>query len=654
MRIKISNYRNISSGELELQDNKLNFIVGPCGSGKSAFIDAVSKPLENTDITVNHSSDEVKISVDGKNPHECSIKAFTSVQQGVMFEETPNANGYRIFVGDDVKLQEQIEKFENQLESLSNIKDNLFNFIGRVATLEKAFSKPNAKNVFTPKSKINLLANAIKQSSLVVQEILQKGGIDFLNWKVTGVKFLTDKDAICPFCSHAIEDTLLKSLHSLRDVEAKPFDPLFNDNVKAQMADLSIDIPSCNNSEQIEDLKSKLVEIHKATEEIQTLIEFQNSFTDYNSLQEITELPKISDSTYKFVPELKATYKSLQSNLDEINKTRGIMKSNFRNILSTNRDLLNSQLKELGIPYKFEINNASSDDHTASYILKHIESASSIDMRNSLSYGEKNLVSLLLFLHNEDSNVIFIDDPASSYDDFRRSQIFSCIDACQKKKLSKTILVASHDYAFVRRAVLKKERNKKSSNVGSIFFINNQSNEIFPIEINYSDFVNLSVEIPKHIRSSKTSYQKIINLRLYYDIHRLENQNAWHFTSMLLHNESKESIEEQLKKLGTSLCSILENINRELDIEIDETLIGCNREITKDFSEFEILIHAREELNNSKENRHVEDSIKNALNDLVHMNDCMLFTLNPYKFPVWNCSLKQYIKTLNGCSDILS
>ncbi|MBF0908376.1 MAG: AAA family ATPase, partial [Atopobium sp.] len=112
MRIKVSNYRNILSGELELQDNKLNFIVGPCGSGKSAFIDAVSKPLENTDITVNHSADDVKISVDGKDPQECSIKAFTSVQQGVMFEEAPNANGYRIFVGDDIKLQEQIEKFE--------------------------------------------------------------------------------------------------------------------------------------------------------------------------------------------------------------------------------------------------------------------------------------------------------------------------------------------------------------------------------------------------------------------------------------------------------------------------------------------------------------------------------------------------------------
>ena len=647
MRIKVSNYRNILSGELELQDNKLNFIVGPCGSGKSAFIDAVSKPLENTDITVNHSADDVKISVDGKDPQECSIKAFTSVQQGVMFEEAPNANGYRIFVGDDIKLQEQIEKFENQLISFSNIKDNLLRFIGQVTVLEKAFTKPNAKNLFTQKAKINQLADAVKQSSPVVQEILHKGGVDFLNWKVTGIKFLTEDDATCPFCSHKIEDVLLNSLHSLRDVESKPFIPLFDDNVRVQLSNLSIDVPSCNNSEQIESLKTKLIEIHKATEEIQTLIEFQNSFTDYNSLREITELPKISNETYNFIPELKATYEALQSNLNEINKTRGVMKSNFRNILSTNKDILNSQLKELGIPYKFEVSNASSEDHTASYILNHIENIESVDMRKSLSYGEKNLVSLLLFLHNEESNIILIDDPASSYDDFRRSQIFSCIDSCQKKKLHKTILVASHDYAFVRRAVMRKERDNESSNIGSIFFINNQSNKISPIEIKYNDFVNLSVEIPRHIRLSKTLYQKVINLRLYYDIHRLENPNAWHFTSMLLHNESKESIEEQLGKMGTSLSGILENINQELDLDIDETLINCDHKITEDFSEFEILIHSREELNNSKSHKHVEGSIKNALNDLVHMNDCMLFTLNPYKFPVWNCSLKQYIKTLD-------
>ena len=417
--------------------------------------------------------------------------------------------------------------------------------------------------------------------------------------------------------------------------------------IMLECSNLSIDVPSCNNSEQIESLKTKLIEIHKATEEIQTLIKFQNSFTDYNSLREITELPKISNETYNFIPELKATYEALQSNLNEINKTRGVMKSNFRNILSTNKDILNSQLKELGIPYKFEVSNASSEDHTASYILNHIENIESVDMRKSLSYGEKNLVSLLLFLHNEESNIILIDDPASSYDDFRRSQIFSCIDSCQKKKLHKTILVASHDYAFVRRAVMRKERDNESSNIGSIFFINNQSNKISPIEIKYNDFVNLSVEIPRHIRLSKTSYQKVINLRLYYDIHRLENPNAWHFTSMLLHNESKESIEEQLGKMGTSLSGILENINQELDLDIDETLINCDHKITEDFSEFEILIHSREELNNSKTHKPVEGSIKNALNDLVHMNDCMLFTLNPYKFPVWNCSLKQYIKTLD-------
>ena len=122
---------------------------------------------------------------------------------------------------------------------------------------------------------------------------------------------------------------LLNSLHSLRDVESKPFIPLFDDNVRVQLSNLSIDVPSCNNSEQIESLKTKLIEIHKATEEIQTLIEFQNSFTDYNSLREITELPKISNETYNFIPELKATYEALQSNLNEINKTRGVMKSNF-------------------------------------------------------------------------------------------------------------------------------------------------------------------------------------------------------------------------------------------------------------------------------------------------------------------------------------
>lgn len=70
-----------------------------------------------------------------------------------------------------------------------------------------------------------------------------------------------------------------------------------------------------------------------------------------------------------------------------------------------------------------------------------MNSNSDNDMRNLLSTGEKNLIALLLFLARPDGDVLLIDDPASSFDDYRRTQIFDLIQAVGDK----TLLVVSHE-----------------------------------------------------------------------------------------------------------------------------------------------------------------------------------------------------------------
>ena len=49
-------------------------------------------------------------------------------------------------------------------------------------------------------------------------------------------------------------------------------------------------------------------------------------------------------------------------------------------------------------------------------------------MTNNLSFGEKNIIGLILFLlANKDKEMLIIDDPASSFDEYRRKVIFDFI-----------------------------------------------------------------------------------------------------------------------------------------------------------------------------------------------------------------------------------
>ena len=63
-----------------------------------------------------------------------------------------------------------------------------------------------------------------------------------------------------------------------------------------------------------------------------------------------------------------------------------------------------------------------------------------------------------------------------------------------------------------------------------------------------------------------------------------------------------------------------------------------DRTVKSSFTDYEALVAAREGLRRKKEGGSLpeEGSLQlDMLNDLVHMNDCALFCLNPYEYAVW-------------------
>lgn len=637
MDISIRFYRNLQSADLKLEDGKVNFLIGPCGSGKSSVIDAISAPARPIDTTVGHAADETHVLVDGQHPNYSLTRKYGVDQQQTLLSPVPNEDSYRIFIGDANELEELENSFDREVESLHNSLDSLYVFRGRIDELVKNLGKPTARG-YTPRSKLGKAETALLTSSAVIRKILSLGGTERIEWMIDGQKFThLNPGESCPFCGQTMDEDVCAMLRELDGAQLKELKPFFK--ATPLLNDLGIERPNLADPVETEQFKQNVIELYCIRNEIQKVIDFANLSANVSALQQIPRGLHVDNAVYGKFPELESVINSINEKADRLEELTGKMRGAFARLIGSNANSLNRQLRLLGIPYKLSVDKTDQEGRKASYILRHIDSSVDTDMRNSISYGERNLLSLMLFLHNEEDGVILIDDPASSYDDFRRSQIYDCI----MKQGRKTTVVVSHDHAFVRRAVMD-----RSDKVGSILFLYQADGEVQAMPINKDSFVYLDDEIKKHIKASTTYIQRMLNVRLFFDLHRDFSPLGWQYSSAVLHRTSKPEILSLLSKSNVNEKAVLTEMEHALgdDIKLEPIPGQYDTPISDEMTDFETLVYSRELLSNDSAKGRMDinrQSEFEMLNDLVHMNDCMLFTLNPYKYPIWSPELHDLI-----------
>lgn len=235
---------------------------------------------------------------------------------------------------------------------------------------------------------------------------------------------------------------------------------------------------------------------------------------------------------------------------------------------------------------------------------------------------------------------MLIDDPASSYDDYRRTQIFKAIMGVQ----GKTILVVSHDQAFVRRAVRYRER--QPGRIGKVDMLCNRSGKANMEPITRDSFGYFDDMIRSRIASSSTYYQQMLNVRLLCEIHdtNIIDKGLWYYTSAILHRTSRDEVLKLLANEGESEADILERLKDLVGEKSADQIIPMPEIIdysTNGFSEFECLIARREDIRCSNGGSELptgltKEPAMDLLNDLVHMNDAMMDCIDPYRYPVWS------------------
>lgn len=293
----------------------------------------------------------------------------------------------------------------------------------------------------------------------------------------------------------------------------------------------------------------------------------------------------------------------------------------------------------------------------ADFYIKSKYDENEIDRVNNLSFGEKNIIGLILFLMaNRDNKYIVIDDPASSFDEYRRKVLFDMIYKTKSKE--STVLVLSHDHVFAKFASYHYEKSMKNKNnsaidklymnyTGKIDFIETfDTNRIMPINANDFDSMtnfikNRINELPKEI-----NYQTATNLRLFYEINKAKKyqKEVYGYLSQIIHKIPKSTICESLNKYEKGEEDILDIINEQFDTKFlplsNNYLDSIN---ISEFNQFEKIIYVRELCKSKSQKQKV---IKDELSNIIHMNMAYAICLNPYKFNYFSKYVFEYIKIM--------
>ena len=127
MNLKIDNYKNLKGLDINIDNNKINFIFGISGSGKSSIGDALTKKDLIENVTINESAENIKILIDNKEiGNNYSIYDLLSVEK-LLLNNNDNNYVYGIIFDNDSKIKILQEDFRNKVASLEEYRNKYRN-----------------------------------------------------------------------------------------------------------------------------------------------------------------------------------------------------------------------------------------------------------------------------------------------------------------------------------------------------------------------------------------------------------------------------------------------------------------------------------------------------------------------------------------------
>ena len=657
MQITISNYNNIRNLDYEIEDSKINFLFGISGCGKSSIAKALTKKSSEDNIPYNTENIPfVEVNQGSITFNEYEMFDLDYMKR-VLIEKQDGTDIYHIMIGNNGELNALKEEYNKYIESLLMQRENIFNIKGKIDTLINDL-------------KISYTRSNDYRNGCIIKKItknLDENKLNYLkskNYSNKQVKWFSDgkntdsyKNGKCPFCNKKLSDYRKSIIDKITIIDAKSFEKINAQNAIFNL--LNIKEPNWMKKKEVDKFNKQIRMYYDLLPQFEILTQYINVASKTNIFLDKLEKITVTKEMRILYPEIANEMDNFNNKYSNIRKKQGKIKSETDKLLKKNRERINDYLNILGIPYEFFETNINDDQKNAEFIIR-AKNSKNTDMQkdrvNNLSYGERNLIGLIIFLisHKEDDFLI-IDDPASSYDEYRRKVIFDMLYKCKGENT--TMLVLSHDHIFAKYAIYHFEKSKEKrydrlgtleklyyNQTGKIDYIETYNETIIkPIKKdNFDSMTNFIKERLKEL-PHEINYLVAINLRLYYEINKASryHKEVYGYLSQILHRKEKSEIIESLEKVNKTENDILSAIKDDLKIDYDvldnEYKLGINID---SMTNFEKLIFARENCSKNK----LGKEIKNELNNIVHMNMAYAICLNPYEFNYFSKFVYNYLK----------
>ena len=653
MKIKISNYRNIGYLDYEITDHAINFLIGTSGSGKSS----IGQALINDDPVFNKkvdAADDPVILLDGKKPANNEVLIFNQDSCDRYLSEDADKNVFNVFVDDDNQYQKvrsdlnkTIARLQQEISNCQGISDILTD-LGSLGSLTK-------KDEFTKSSKIKKIRDEYHSASnkRVLKQITEMGS-DKYNWIINGKSYI--HDGLCPYCEKKLSQKRVKQINDLSVYDGKAVKALAGASDKLQKVNLDVR----PNSKGLDDLYDGLKKGIIANRMFAVISDGVRDISNGNMTVDQIEKINADESFYRFFPSLEEPIEEFNNSIFQLKNVYGRVKKQTKKILSKRLVGLNNKIHRLGIPYTItaEYKNKVIDN----YKLILDKDALEDDRKRSLSNGERSLVSLIMFLYAcrayDAKELVIIDDPVSSFDEFRRQGIYDILKE-MTKELGCTMLVLSHDSVFAKFAVIDIPKLKI---IGKVDYVDNLSSNLSVKPITKTDFNTLDHYIKNRLKNITDYFQIIINLRVLYENNHKSKKYA--YLSCILHSILNNDV-SSLKEVDED--EIVAEINKDIGAK-GNNLVPYSRSVVEkiDVSHyclFEKCALLRELLDipdvKDKINRSglSKQYYKNEMSNMIHLNSKLYIGLDPYKYNLCSAKTMELINAnqnlFNNLNDLL-
>lgn len=484
--IQIHNCNNIKNGTIRIEPNKLNIKYGINGTGKTTIANAIKYSVEEDklqDLQSYYSTDKASIEV---SPKFNKILVFNEefINQVVFVEDEVIENSFEVFLKtpDYEAKKRQLDEHLKILREIVVEDSEIVDLKNKLTTINGKFSRTSTGKLSTTGVLKSLLS---KQNLYNIPTELESyrpfienadNNIAWIDWVNKGDAF--DNINCCPYCSEGLKENHIQK----KEIFKKTYKKKDSQNLK-EILELVQELKEFISDEKYNDLikyiKSETPDdvikmiVGKLTTELDLLISRFDTIGDFGrkniAMADISDIEQqishmeipvdifeifrgkkllnIFSRINEKVVQLKGEVLSLKKEMGEL---KGLL---LATINASQMDI-NDFLKTAGINYEIEIR--AEDETNSKTILKQCfsdEKSNVENIREHLSWGEKNAFSLILFMyyaHMQNADLIILDDPVSSFDSNKKYAIlhrmFKNMGKQQISLLDKTVLLLTHDF----------------------------------------------------------------------------------------------------------------------------------------------------------------------------------------------------------------